>query len=126
MTQVNNRIPGVCLNGYPLKDLEYADDTALFTSNLGDLAASQTVYSKKASKIRLKVNFNKTKVMVVSQHPPPPHVAVNGHVIEIVENFVYLGSKINHRGGYYLRNHAKKSLGWRRFKEVVEASLEAS
>ena len=36
MTQVNNCIPGVCLNGHPLKDLEHADDTTLFASNLGD------------------------------------------------------------------------------------------
>ena len=80
----------VCLNGYPLKELDYADDTALFASDLGDLADSLTVYSEEVSIIGLKVNFNKTKVMVVSERPPPPHIVVNGHVIEIVDNFVYL------------------------------------
>lgn len=36
--------------------------------------------------------------MVVSEHPPPSHISINGHTIEIVEDNVYLGSKTNYKG----------------------------
>lgn len=91
MTQVCDRIPGVHLNDYNLKDLEYADDTTIFASNLNDLANALKIYEEKASE----ESFDKIKVMVVSEHPPPSHILVNGHTIQIVKDYVYLGLKIN-------------------------------
>ena len=56
------------------------------------------VYEDEASKIGLKINFAKTKIMIVSNSPPPSHLIVRDKRIEIVDDFLYLGSKINNKG----------------------------
>ena len=98
MRRVTNRTHGILLNDYELKDLEFADDTVLFAPDLAGLTEALRIYVEEATKIGLQVNFSKTKIMAVSESTPPASITINNNTIEIVKDFIYLGSKVNTNG----------------------------
>ena len=57
------------------------------------------MYVNEATKLGLNINYSKTKIMIVSESTPPQSIEINNHIVEVVDNFIYLGSKISRRGG---------------------------
>ena len=110
MRRVCERIQGISLGEQTLKDLEFADDTILLAPNLNELVSALTIYKEEAAKVGLEVNFTKTKIMVVSEFPPPSSVMVEDQVVEIVKDFIYLGSKINYKGDISTEISRRKGL----------------
>jgi hypothetical protein len=98
MEAVARRIPGIQLQHFTLCDLEYADDTALFAGSRADIIRALEVMRDEAAKLGMKINWAKTKVMLVGSGPVPPPLLMEGQQVEFVENFLYLGSKISRKG----------------------------
>ncbi|KAJ8287175.1 hypothetical protein GJAV_G00048520 [Gymnothorax javanicus] len=98
MTQVCKEVSGVWLGNYHLTDLEYADNTTLFSSSLQDLSSALTIYTSEATKLGLQVSWQKTKLMYVGDGPDPPPLYVGSDAVEFVSSFTYLGSTITDKG----------------------------
>ena len=81
-------------NGKEVKELRYADDTVLFAQTPeGLLRLLQSVKTHSESS-GLYLNANKTKIMDLDKSPTTT-IYVDGEQLENVNNFVYLGSRID-------------------------------
>ena len=85
---------GIKIAGRNINNLRYADDTTLMaeTEELKSLLMKVKEESEKAG---LKLNIQKTKIMVSS---PITSWQVGGETMEIVRDFIFLGSKITADG----------------------------
>ena len=91
---------GIQVGERSLKDTEYADDAALLAETLMAVVALTNYLANESGKFGLKLNFPKTKIMAVTRKfGPLEQTVVNNNNIEVVENFVYLGSKLCNEGG---------------------------
>ena len=98
MERVTSRVPGVSFGSFHLGDLEYADDTALFTAELAELNHALDVFHEEAAKLGLMVNWDKTELMVIGDGPDPAPLMYQGVQVKFVPNFKYLGSIISSTG----------------------------
>ncbi len=81
-----------------LDDLDFADDVALTSSSKKQMAEKTEIVAKTSSKIGLKINVSKTKILKINSNNNDP-ITVEGENLEVVEKFTYLGSVIDHQGG---------------------------
>ena len=81
-----------------LDDLEYAYDICLLSSTFQHMKRKTERLNNSSGKIGLKISTKKTKQMGVN---PTSQMSlfVNGHQIETVSTFTYLGSIMDERGG---------------------------
>ena len=77
-----------------LEDLDFADDLAVLSSTLTHLQEKTDILSKFAEQTGLNINTAKTQVMCFNATPSAP-VTVNGHTLDYVEDFTYLGSLVS-------------------------------
>ena len=91
---------GIKVDGRSLKDAEYADDAALLAETLISVVALTNYLASESEKFGLKLNIPKTKIMAVTRKfGPLPEAIVGNNTIEVVDNFVYLGSQLCKEGG---------------------------
>ena len=69
----------------------YADDTTLMAERKEDLKSLLTKVKEESEKTGLKLNIQKTKIMVSSPITLPQ---IDGETMKIVTDFIFLGSKI--------------------------------
>ena len=73
----------------------YADDIAITCATIDQ---AQNVFRRlemSASKVGLKINFNKTKILHTGHNSQPsPVTTINGYSLEICNDFLYLGVSI--------------------------------
>ena len=74
-----------------MSNLRYADDSTLMSENEEELK-SLLMKLKNSEKAGLKLNIQKTKIMASS---PITTWQIDGQTMEIVTDFIFLGSKIN-------------------------------
>ena len=72
-----------------ISNLRYADDTTLMAESEGELKS--LLMKVKEEKVVLKLNIQKTKIMVSD---PITSWQIDGETMETVEDFIFLGSKI--------------------------------
>ena len=80
----------------------YADDTAILSESPACLQAALDAMSDYCSQYKLRVNVNKTKIMVFSRGKirKLPKFTYNGEDVEIVHEFQYLGIKLNYNNKF--------------------------
>lgn len=81
-----------------LNDIDYADDICLLAHRFDDIEQKLICLDTNARKVGLKININKTKLMRIGTSNSTP-LSLNGVVIEDVDTFCYLGSRITKDGG---------------------------
>lgn len=86
---------GIKVNGIPINNIRYADDTAILANNLEDLQILLNKLNECGEQFGLHINVAKTKMMVISRHQYNTHLNINGENIERVTNFTYLGASLN-------------------------------
>ena len=74
-----------------MNNLRYADDTTLRTESEEELKRLLMKVKEESGKAGLKLNIQKTKIMVSS---PITSRQTDGGKVEIVSDFIFLGSKI--------------------------------
>ena len=72
MLQVSQRTPGVLHSNYQLLYLEYVDDIKLFCESITNLESALNIYQEEATKLGLRVNWSKIKLMHIVDDPDPP------------------------------------------------------
>lgn len=89
---------GISIGGRKISNLRYADDTALITSDLGEMKSLLKKVERISREYGLEINKSKTKVMIIDRER---QIKFNGKTFagfEVVNDFVYLGSLINSEG----------------------------
>ena len=99
LSKTNNKPRGVQWTiNERLEDIDFADDLCLISSKLIDMKEKIENLNKEGSKLGLKINERKTKEMRLNT-TNEEEITVNGHTLERVEQFQYLGSLITKQGG---------------------------
>ena len=102
MTSTTNRLQfGLQFGDRVLSDADFADDIALVASTVDKMTKALQVLSEEASKVGLKINWQKTKVMLLE--PPTSRstvkeVNIGSNRVDVVEDFTYLGSILSNDG----------------------------
>ena len=76
-----------------IRDLLFADDAAIVTHTPEDLQQLMSLFSKACDIFGLTISIKKTNILVQGDSAIP-QITVNGQVLEIVDEFTYLGSTI--------------------------------
>ena len=86
---------GIKTAGRNINNLRYTDDTTLMTESEEELKSLLMKVKEESEKVGLKLNIQKTKIMVSS------HITswqIDRETMEIVADFIFLGSKITADG----------------------------
>ena len=86
---------GIKIAGRNINHLRYADDTTLMAESEVELNSLLIKVKEESEKVGLKLNIQKTKVMVSSPITP---WEIDGETVETVSDFIFLGSKITANG----------------------------
>ena len=78
-----------------INNLRYADDTTLMTENEEELKSLLMKVKEESEKAGLKLNIQKTKIMASG---PITSWQIDGETMEIVADFMFLGSQITADG----------------------------
>ena len=80
-----------------ISNLRYADDTTLMAESEEELKSLLIKVKPESEKAALKLNIQKTKIMVSS---PITSWQIDGETMETVTDFIFLGSKITADGDW--------------------------
>ena len=86
------------IQGVHLKDLRYADVTALLSTTPTGLEKIIKSVKEHSDEKRLFLNIKKTKIMDIDKCKKEARIAIDGEEIERVSNFEYLGARIEANG----------------------------
>ena len=86
---------GIKIAGRNINNLRYADDTTLMAESKEELKRLLTKVKEESEKVGLKLNIQKTKIMVSS---PITTWQIDGETIETVRDFILGGSRITADG----------------------------
>ena len=82
---------GIRIAGRNINNLRYADDTTLMAENEEELKILLMKVKEKSEKVGLKFSIQKTKITASG---PITSWQIDGETVEIVTDFIFLGSKI--------------------------------
>ena len=86
---------GIKIGGRNINNLRYADDTTLMAESEEELKSLLMKVKEKCGKAGLKLNVQKTKIMVSN---PITSWQLDGEKMETVADYIFLGSKISADG----------------------------
>ena len=86
---------GIKIAGRNINNLRCADDTTLIAKSQEELKNLLMKVKEESDKIGLKLNIQKTKIMASG---PIPSWQIDGETVQIVTDFIFLGSKITADG----------------------------
>ena len=86
---------GIKIAGRNINNLRYTDDTTLMAESKEELKSLLMKVKEESEKADLKLNIQKTKIMAFG---PITSWKIDGETIEIVTDFIFLGSKITADG----------------------------
>ena len=81
---------GIKIAGRNINNLRYADDTTLMAES-EELKSLLMEVKEESEKVALKLNIQKTKIMASG---PITSWEIDGETVEIVADFIFLGSRI--------------------------------
>ncbi|XP_067131163.1 uncharacterized protein [Centruroides vittatus] len=87
---------GFHIGGKIINNLRYVDDTTLLAESEEDLVSLIKSIKDESEKMDLKLNIQKIKVMTTAELQRK--VTIDDYELEIVDNFIFLGSKLNRIG----------------------------
>ena len=86
---------GIKIAGRNVNNLRYADDTTLMAESEKELKSLLMKVKEESEKVGLKFNIQKTKIMASG---PIISCQIGGKIMEMVRDFIFLGSKITADG----------------------------
>ena len=81
---------GIKIAGRNLNNLRYADDTTLMAESEEELKSFLMKVKEESKKVDLKLNVHKTKILASG---PITSWQIDGETMEIVTDFIFMGSK---------------------------------
>ena len=97
--------------GRNIHHLRYADDTTLKAESEEELKNLLMKVKVESEKVGLKLNIQKTKIMASG---PITSWQIDGETVEIVADFIFLGSKITEDGdcSHEIKRHSLEGKLW--------------
>ena len=92
---LNEAQAGIKIAGRNINNLRYADDTTVMAEFEEELKSLLMKVKEESEKNGLKVNIQKTKIMVSG---PITSWEIDGETVETVSDFIFLGSKVSADG----------------------------
>ena len=92
---LNESQVGIKIARRNINNLSYADDTTLMAESEGELKSLLMKVKEESEKVGLNINIQKTKIMASG---PITLWEIDGETVEIVSDFIFLGSKITADG----------------------------
>ena len=86
---------GIKIAGRNINNLRYADDNTLTAESEEELKSLLMKVKEESEKVGFKLNIQKTKIMASG---PITSWEIDGETVEIVSDFIFLGSKITADG----------------------------
>ena len=86
---------GIRISGRNISDLRYTDDTTLMAESEEPPKSLLIKVKEESEKFGLKLNIQKTKIMASG---PITSWQIDGETMEIVRDFIFLGSRITADG----------------------------
>jgi len=86
---------GIKIAGRNINNLRYADDTTLMAESEEEVKSLLMKVKEESEKVDLKLNIKKTEIMASG---PITSCSIDGETMEIVADFIFLGSKITADG----------------------------
>ena len=86
---------GIKIAGRNINNLRYANDTTFMAESEEELKSLLMKMKEESEKVGLKLNIQKTKIMASG---PITSWQIDGQTVEIVADFIFLGSKITADG----------------------------
>ena len=86
---------GIKTDGRNINNIRYADDTTLMAESEEELKSLLMNVKEESGKVGLKLNIQKTKIMASG---PITSWEIDGERVEMVSDFIFLGSKITADG----------------------------
>ena len=86
---------GIKIAGRIINSLRYADDTTLMAESNEELKRLLMKLKEESEKVGLKLNIQKTRIMATSLITS---WQIDGETVEIVADFIFLGSKLTADG----------------------------
>ena len=93
--RLNEAQAGTKIAGRNINNLRYADDITLMAESEEELKSLLMKVKEESEKVSLKFNIQKTKIMASG---PITSWQIDGEIMEIVIDFIFLGSKITAYG----------------------------
>ena len=84
-------------NGDEIITLAYADDIALIANTPVTLQRTVDKWNEKLQSMDMKINKDKTEIMMVSRERDDIEINIEGVLLKLVENFKYLGVNVNEK-----------------------------
>lgn len=92
---------GIKVNGIPINNIRYADDTAIITETLEDLQRIMNKVTQTSAEYGVTLNTKKTKFMVVTKRNiGDANLYIQNERIERVNKYKYLGTIVNDKNEY--------------------------
>jgi hypothetical protein len=116
---------GIEINGDLLNHLRFADDNLLICSSGEELQDMLKQLDTESSKLGLKMNMKKTKVMF-NKYAPERAVTINGSVVERVEEYVYLGQLVTTDSDKTAEIKRRMAAGWGAFgkyRDIMKSKM---
>lgn len=107
---LDESIIGVKIGGRNINNLRYADDTTLLAESVQDLEDLILRVKEESERMGLYLNVKKTKIMTTASNGQV-HIAIDGEEIEVVKDFIFLGSIIEQDGGCTSKIKRRIALG---------------
>ncbi|CAG4942460.1 unnamed protein product [Parnassius apollo] len=109
---------GININGEYITHLRFADDIVLMAESLEDLSTMLNDLNSASQRIGLKMNMDKTKIMF-NVHVTPMPVVVGSTMLEVVDEYVYLGQIVRLGKSNFDREVNRRiQLGWAAFGKL--------
>ena len=109
---------GIKIAGRNINNLRYADDTTLMAESEEELKC--LLMKEESEKVALKLNIQKTKIMASG---PITSWEIDEETVEIVSDFIFLGSKITADGDC---SHEIKTLNpWKKVMTNLDSILKS-
>ena len=114
---------GIRIAGRNINNLSYADDTTLMAESEEELKSLLMKVKEESEKAGLKLNIQKTKIMASG---PITSWQIHGQTVEIVTDFIFLGSKIT--ADCDCRHEIKRHLllGRKAMKNLIDSILKST
>jgi len=98
---------GIKIAGRNINNLRYADDTTLMAESEEEVKRLLMKMKEESEKVGLKVSIQKTKIMASG---PITSWQIDGETVEIVADFIFMGSKITADGSHEINQSILKEI----------------
>ena len=114
MSKLNWVEKGIQVLGKRLNNLRFADDIVLFANNIDELQVLVNELALVCSEVGLKMNIDKTKIMI-NEWTPEGCISAGNTQLQRVTEYVYLGQLINMKGDLKPEILRRIKLGWQAY-----------